>query len=72
MVGRTGDGLSPSAQRRGADRALCLPTFSHFLIVNKLLSLYLSLSLSLSNEIEVDAMADHYVSFSPFLVQLGI
>ena len=30
------------------DRALCLPTFSHFLIVNKT-SLSLSLSLSLSS-----------------------
>jgi len=29
------------------DRVLCLPTFSHWLIVNKLLSLSLSLSLSL-------------------------
>jgi hypothetical protein len=28
------------------DRALCLPTFSHFLIVNKTFSLSLSLSLS--------------------------
>ena len=28
------------------DRALYLPTFSHLLIVSKLLSLYLSLSLS--------------------------
>jgi hypothetical protein len=30
------------------DRALCLPTFSHFLIVNKLLSLALALALALS------------------------
>ena len=39
---------APSAQRRCHQKeALHLPTFSHLLIVNKLLSLSLSLSLSL-------------------------
>jgi hypothetical protein len=42
------------------DRALCLPTFSHFLIVNKTslsLSLYLSLSLSLNRACLVGSQA---------------
>ena len=49
---RVGVEYSPSILepvRPGAvspDRALCLPTFSHFVIVNKT-SLYISLSLSL-------------------------
>ena len=33
------------------DRALCLPTFSHFVVVNKLLSLSLALALSLSRSL---------------------
>jgi hypothetical protein len=52
---RVGVEYSPSILepvRPGAvspDRALCLPTFSHFVIVNKT-SLYLSFSLSLVAE----------------------
>jgi hypothetical protein len=51
------------------DRALCLPTFSHFVIVNKTsLSLFLSfsLSLSLSDPLVRRAGRDH-----PFPVSAG-
>ncbi len=53
---------APSAQRRCHQKeALHLPTFSHLLIVNKLLSLSLSLSLSTCTTYGMHAFLQEYV-----------
>ena len=61
--------LEPSAQRRcHPTEALYVPTFSHLLIVNKLLSLSLSLSLS---RVWVDQHVNIYITMNPYFQPAG-
>ena len=54
------------------DRALCLPTFNHLLIVNKLLSLSLSLSLSHTHTHTLKSRCTHRPSITYLILSLSL